>query len=75
LNSRHVTKDGGPPLFDRNKGDLSTQENKARPQSPIPKENQPKNEVHRQSLSPKRVVSSHAQDPTPQRDGKTDSPQ
>ena len=48
LISYKVIEDGTPFLFDTNGKGLSFWENEIRPQSPIPKENPYKDEVHSQ---------------------------
>jgi len=56
LNSHQVTENGAPPLYNRNEGGVSTQENDVCPQSPILKKSQPKNEVHPQSPIPRHTA-------------------
>jgi len=73
LNSNYVTEDGISSLSERNRRDLSTQENGICPQSPIHEQSQLVNDVRPQSLVSEHAVSPYVQGPTPQRDSGNDS--
>jgi len=73
LDSNQVTKDGRPPLSERNGVDLSTRENEIHSRSPIHDKSQPVSKVRPQSPVPEHAVSPHVQDPTPQRNSGSDS--
>jgi len=72
LEFNQVTKDGMPPLPERDGGDLSAKENEIRLQSLIHEESQPTSEDHLQFSVPEHVVSPHVQDPMPSRDSRSE---
>ena len=57
MDSNQVTKDGMPPLSERNEGNMFAQENEVRPRSLIHEESQPVNDVRPQSPVLKHAVS------------------